>query len=161
MSLNIQGDRETYHPASRCRTDYCGKELGIMLGIWRIAEKAKINSGASQLHLPGSSHSTEPNCHVLTSKQCAPFRSFMRLGGALKQDLNASAHTEILLPCSSASLVSFCWLLFHVWPDTSPFQIHCFLCFHIKFYLHTSYSYEPIVLLFSKVQDLAKWLDNY
>lgn len=153
---------------NRQEQKYCNKELSIPLyaqGIWRIAQKAKINkvSRAIQLHITGSSHSTEPNCHVLKYKQCAAFRTFMRLLSALKQDLNASAHTERLLPCSSANLVSFCWLLFHVWPDPNSFQIYCFLScsFHIKIYLHTCYSYKPTALLFSKVWGLASWLDNY
>lgn len=163
MPMNMQGDRETYHPASRCRTDKSRNTATrnwilccCTLGIWRIAEKAKINTRAIELHLTGSSHSTEPNCHVLTAKQCAPFRTFMRLVGALKQDLNASAHTERLLPCSSANLVSFCWLQFHVWPGPNSFQIYYFLCFHIIFYLHTCYLYKPITLLLSKVQEFGK-----
>lgn len=141
--MNIQGDGETCHPASRSRTDKSRNTVTrnwvfhcYAQGIWRIAQKAKINkvSRAIQLHVTGSSHSTEPNRHVLKYKQCAAFRTFMRLLSALKQDLNASAHTERLLPCSSANLVSFCWLLFHVWPDPNSFQIYCFLScsFHIK-----------------------------
>lgn len=167
MSINIQGDRETCYPASRSRTDKSRNTVTrnwvlhcYAPGIWRRAEKEKMNSRVIQLHVTGSSHSTEPNCHVLNSKQWAPFRTSMRLVGALKQDLTASAHTERLLPCSSANLISFCWLLFHVWPDSNSFQIFCFFCFCIKFYLHTCYSYKPTALLFSQVQDLASWLNN-
>lgn len=156
--MKIEDDRWTCHPASRSRTHKSRNTVirnwvlhCYTLGIWRIAEKVEINSREIQLHVTGSSHSTEPNCHVLKSKQCAAFRTFMRLVGALKQDLTASAHTERLLPCSSANLVSFCWLLFHVWPDPNSFQIYCFFCFHIKFYVHTCYSYKPLALLLSKI----------
>lgn len=36
--------------------------------IWRIVEKAKINSRPIQLNITGSSHSIESNCHAFKSK---------------------------------------------------------------------------------------------
>lgn len=150
MSMNIQGDKETCHPARRPRTDKSRNTVTrnwvlhcYAPGVWRTAEKDQQWSDPSACNWELTFHWTKLPWRA--------FRTFMRLVGALKQDLNASAHTERLLPCSSANLVSFCWLLFHVWPDPTSLQIRCFLCFHIEVYLHTCYSCKPITLLFSNL----------
>lgn len=138
---------------NRQEQKYCDKELSTALLCTRDLEDSRESKDKQE------SDPTACNWELTfhgTKLPRGAFRTFMRLVGTLKQDLNASAHTERLLPCSSANLVSFCWLLFHVWPGPNSLQIHCFLCFHIKSCLHTCYSYKPVALLFSNLARICQ-----